>query len=277
MATRVAFILSGPRLDPDEVTARLGLEPSRAYRVGERVEGEARPRRQGAWVLTVDGPTAVDAPTLASRLAHDLLDRLAQTGRVLSSGVLARVRFSFELPPLLTFSYDLDASIVARLAELGVWVELRFDDGAPRCDFSDGDLDVGLEVWTGDRDPGEVTDRLGLSPSTLRRREERIDGSNTRTCKRSVWRLDLESPAAESPAAATTAREPLDERLLRLVAQLPVTSSAWAAVRCDHDVRLRCSLTVGSLSGSLLLEAETLAAVAPLGIPIGFYFYNHGA
>jgi len=50
----VSLRLSGDDLDPAAVTARLGVEPTRAWRTGDWSETHKRPRPKGGWIL--EGP-----------------------------------------------------------------------------------------------------------------------------------------------------------------------------------------------------------------------------
>jgi hypothetical protein len=62
----------GDRLDPDRITAILGVQPTKAYRKGERYLAGPRAGhvtgRTGVWVLMTD--TVVDSPDLDPHLKH---------------------------------------------------------------------------------------------------------------------------------------------------------------------------------------------------------------
>jgi hypothetical protein len=63
---------SGDRLDPDRITAILGVEPTKAYRKGERYLAGPRAGyvtgRTGVWVLATD--SVIDSAELDRHLGH---------------------------------------------------------------------------------------------------------------------------------------------------------------------------------------------------------------
>jgi hypothetical protein len=75
--TRASFRISGDTLDPERITARLGLQPTRAFAKGDlsppgRVTGRKYRRRVGLWSLQSPLPTTA---SLDDHLSH-LLDQL---------------------------------------------------------------------------------------------------------------------------------------------------------------------------------------------------------
>lgn len=69
--THASFRMFGPDVDPDEVTALLGIEPTRSHRFGE-IRYKDRRFEHGMWLLDSDGLETTDAE---SHLEY-LLDRL---------------------------------------------------------------------------------------------------------------------------------------------------------------------------------------------------------
>ena len=62
------------------------------------------------------------------------------------------------VPVLLTFSFELHTPVVERLGALGAAMELCINVDEPRFgDFACYQNGVHLHVWTGDRDPHEVS------------------------------------------------------------------------------------------------------------------------
>jgi hypothetical protein len=255
--TRVALILSELALDPDEVTRRIGFEPGLVRRGSDGSE----------WARAVSGPSAKNRPLLAGELAQQLLDELdvpSVRWASLRDQCVASVRFSFALSPLLTFSYDLEAPVLARLATLDARVEHCLDSTQPRFDLVQPE--VGIEVWTDDRDPHEVTERLGLTPTMVVRKGDRLNERSVRVCGRGVWRLDVPGEKQDDP-------NPLARRLLEQLS----SATSWSSVRADHDVRLRFSFIVGAMEGGFVLDADVVAGFAGLGVPLGCFFYNYCA
>jgi len=67
-------------LDPDLITSRLGLHPTRTFRTGEPMgHGSMTPHRQGGWFLST---TDCDSVDVRVHVAH-LLDQVESVGPVL--------------------------------------------------------------------------------------------------------------------------------------------------------------------------------------------------
>lgn len=103
----VCLALYGTDLDPVEVTALLGCEPTSAHRRGERRSPKSRPAESGAWLLEIRG----EAPTSPEHLIRRLLMKLpadAGVWETLAARFDVQVRFGihftgwnkgFHLPP----------------------------------------------------------------------------------------------------------------------------------------------------------------------------------
>jgi hypothetical protein len=177
------------------------------------------------------------------------------------------VRLAFTLRDLLTFSFVLDVKVMRRLAALGVRLEVCLGELEPQPAPRDGEsYEVGVEVWTDARDPGEVARRLEVAPSLIRRLGEPLDERGARLCKRGVWRLDLER---DPPVALGALVEDLVARF--------TPGAAWPEICRDYDARLRFSLTLGELAGGFALEPAVVTRLGALGIPLGWFFYNYCA
>jgi Domain of unknown function (DUF4279) len=210
-------------------------------------------------LMTVTGPTPVDAPFRANELGHQLLNDLP-------AGASSPARFSFDVPhQMLVWSFELDAPMLGRLARIGAGLEVCINDDAADFDrFLVDKFEVGVEVWTDDRDPHELTARLGIEPITLLRAGEPLTSRRGRVARRSVWRLDIE----RAP--------PTDfERLAReLCERFPAgAAEKWR----DDDARLRFSFMVGRLTGGFRIRAGVLERLAALRVPLACYFYNYEA
>jgi hypothetical protein len=74
---------SGDRLDPDRITAILGVQPTKAYRKGERYLAGPRAGyvigRTGVWVLASDG--AIDSAELDPHLEYLVASIFAEPDR----------------------------------------------------------------------------------------------------------------------------------------------------------------------------------------------------
>ncbi len=67
----LGLLLCGDELDPDQVSRRMGCEPTSSLRSGARLHADALPCPVGTWRLQVRG----DASTHASDLVEELLGR----------------------------------------------------------------------------------------------------------------------------------------------------------------------------------------------------------
>src|SRR6266508_874114 len=118
-----SLILRGPTLDPDEVTNRLGMRPSRARAPGILSPVTGRPYPDGAWIVESDQPpwAPLDAHVAAvlSRVAglwHELKGLAAEHSAGLSCVVHS---FGGDTPTI-----GFDPVDVRRLAELGAWIDV---------------------------------------------------------------------------------------------------------------------------------------------------------
>lgn len=73
-SVRVSLRIFGETLDPSEVSALLGCEPTRSQRKGEAVveNGASHEAETGAWFLESDEPTHLDIESQVESLLHRL-------------------------------------------------------------------------------------------------------------------------------------------------------------------------------------------------------------
>jgi hypothetical protein len=64
----VTLAIYGDDLDPEEVTAKLGVQPTRAHRRGDRRRPESQPFSAGAWMLARRGTPPVAPDQLLAEL-----------------------------------------------------------------------------------------------------------------------------------------------------------------------------------------------------------------
>jgi hypothetical protein len=129
---------SGDRLDPDRITAILGVQPTKAYRRGERYLAGPRAGyvtgRTGVWVLASDG--AIDSAELDPHLEYlvapifagpDREERLKQLHDLMSSdGVKADVSCFWRGRPD-TRPPSVPAKVISRLNQLPAEIETDFE------------------------------------------------------------------------------------------------------------------------------------------------------
>jgi hypothetical protein len=202
---------------------------------------------------TIVGPTPINAPYLSSELADRLLDELPPW----LPG--ATVRFEYHTD-FFTFSWELHAPLIARLARLGAGLE--FCVNTSRADFDSfvpTFAQAELLLWTDDRDPGEVTERIGIEPSEVRRAGDPI-GKGPRRVQRSSWRHRIETET--DPDVDTLAATLCDE--------LPAPT---ADVCRDHAGCFRIVLQVEYDTGGFTIAPDTVARIADLGLPLGCWLF----
>jgi hypothetical protein len=129
---------SGDRLDPDRITAILGVQPTTAYRKGERYLAGPRAGyvtgRTGVWVLASDG--AIDSVALDRHLeylvaaifaGHDREERLKQLHELMSrEEVEADVSCFWRGPPGAR-PPSVPAKVISRLNRLPAEIETDFE------------------------------------------------------------------------------------------------------------------------------------------------------
>jgi Domain of unknown function (DUF4279) len=121
----VELRIVGKDLDPDEVTRRLGLEPSQAWRKGDR-RSERSTRTAGTWSFEVLPPGRDDWPSLAEGLSS-LLKKLEPIRSEIQSYLPANEVYAW--CGHFTSSFDggptLPAALLKSLGNLGL--QLAFD------------------------------------------------------------------------------------------------------------------------------------------------------
>lgn len=117
-----ALCIYGDDLDPDDVSARLGIQPTRAFRKGER-RNHSPPTRHGAWILEVRGET----PTGPDDHLRELLAQVT-----VAPDVWQTLLRDFELRLSCAVhttgwnrGFALRPATLAKIADLGI--ELDFD------------------------------------------------------------------------------------------------------------------------------------------------------
>lgn len=129
----VTFGLRGARFDPDVVTARLGIEPTISYRVGDPIPGRSVPRREDGWIVNVGPRETLDLPAMLLALREQLpivADVLRQTCLELgvSPSIYCPVSPTPTLVPDITLPEDMVTWASALGASIGVDVMLWADD-----------------------------------------------------------------------------------------------------------------------------------------------------
>lgn len=121
--SQVSLGVYGDDLDPDELSERLGAQPTRAHRKGELHGRRSLPWKKGAWILTERGT----APVGPDELIHRLLDRLPDDA-ALWAELGARFKMRLGVGVFLEAwnrGFTLGPRTLERVARLGL--ELDFD------------------------------------------------------------------------------------------------------------------------------------------------------
>ena len=129
--TTAQIVVEHKQLDAGNIGRILGVEPSKV--VAARSE-----KHKGRFKIRLEGGTPVGAPFLLDELVNRLLDRVPRDAepwqRLRDSGHSVRLWLRCELEPLLTFSFELKAPTVARLAPLRPQLVVVLE----RCDEENG-------------------------------------------------------------------------------------------------------------------------------------------
>jgi Domain of unknown function (DUF4279) len=119
---RVAFRISGFSCSPDELTAHLGIEPSKAWSRGDKVGATALVRPENGWEIIASAPEGAD---LAGHIA-DVLSKLYPIksrmsckwgGRRMVSCVI--YSYDGDRPPIF-----LDLRLLEEIVELGASIDI---------------------------------------------------------------------------------------------------------------------------------------------------------
>jgi hypothetical protein len=120
----VALTLTGSDLNPDDITSRLDLEPTRTWRLGDQILNTSLKREHGGWSLSTDRKPVID---LQDQLDLILREVQAQTDAL---NELANERnFNVELACVIYVSDEtpvihFDAEVVELLAELNAEIDI---------------------------------------------------------------------------------------------------------------------------------------------------------
>ena len=135
VAARATLCFADDDLDPDEVTRRLGLAPTSAFRRGDRGQrsGTDRPAVTGVWLLGTDEAGIAPALDAHLRALLEVIEPVAEEVR----GIAARVERA-EVFCLWMTDYDAGAGPVvpprtlARVGRLGLALGFDFFQAAGR-------------------------------------------------------------------------------------------------------------------------------------------------
>lgn len=70
---KAAFLLQGAPFDPEEVTRRLGLEPTETYHAGDPVVRDLGKRRHDGWAIQIAPREALEIATTLRELRDRVL------------------------------------------------------------------------------------------------------------------------------------------------------------------------------------------------------------
>ena len=112
--TGVKLCVYGEDLDPDDVSKRLGIEPTDCHRIGERKSPRSPPWDSGAWILEIRGEPPDDPETLTSKL----LSKLTVDGSVwmrLSDDYIVQLRYGIHMKGW-NREFDFSSELVSKIA-----------------------------------------------------------------------------------------------------------------------------------------------------------------
>ncbi|UCH21780.1 MAG: DUF4279 domain-containing protein [Deltaproteobacteria bacterium] len=112
----------GKDLEPDDVTALLGIKPTRSFRRGHKVGPNSPPIPHGAWFLEIRGE-APEGPDVQLRKLLMRLPDSEDVWRKLRSRYEVQLRFGIFMSGW-NKGFDLAPDLIVRLAKMGV--ELDF-------------------------------------------------------------------------------------------------------------------------------------------------------
>ena len=119
----VSLRILGDDLDPEGVSALLGMEPTHGRRKGDAVDGDALPAATGAWILESSLPETAEIEEHVSQLLAPLSGDLDEWGTVTTN-------FSADMRCDLTLgngseAFDLSPRLAQSLAERGIVISFH--------------------------------------------------------------------------------------------------------------------------------------------------------
>lgn len=117
----VTLALYSEKLEPQEISRALGVEPTRAHRRGEHPRPNSPPAPSGAWLLTARGRDAEPAQAVIDRLLKQLPEDPA-VWRDLRMRHDIQVRFGLHMTGW-NKGFSISLKQVAHIAELGASME----------------------------------------------------------------------------------------------------------------------------------------------------------
>jgi hypothetical protein len=126
---------------------------------------------------------------------------------------------------------------------------------------------VTLRVFGGDLDPDEVSSVLQATPTTARRKGDRLRGRYRRSAKEGAWMLELEFDQSTEIE--------LDQAINQLLDGLNPDPAVWEDLNRRFKCDLFCGLFLGEGGGNegFGLVPETLRRLAERGLEVGFDLY----
>jgi hypothetical protein len=112
------LVVLGEELDPDEVTALLGVQPTHAFRQGDRPGPRSPPSRHGGWMLEVRGQ-APDGPEVQLRKLLMQLPTSDAIWRELRERYRVNVSFGLHMEAW-NRGFTLDPVDLGRIGRMGV-------------------------------------------------------------------------------------------------------------------------------------------------------------
>lgn len=108
--------------EPEQITARLGLEPSRAWLAGESLGTNRRPRKSNGWEVEVVGRDGEEPDAVIERLLEVVAGREAEVRELSAAATveLVVVVYAYEYMPGVSFSQG----VVERLAQMGCSIDI---------------------------------------------------------------------------------------------------------------------------------------------------------
>jgi hypothetical protein len=127
----VALCVYGPTLEPEEITALLGVAPTHAHRAGERAKLKQPPGSKGAWIREIRRFEPVEP----DRMFEELFDGMnAEASVWLALAKRFELRVDFAVHTDVGATFRLNPETLARIASLGasfqIYIQAYGDNGA---------------------------------------------------------------------------------------------------------------------------------------------------
>lgn len=119
-----SFTLTAPSFDPEDITRRIGLEPTKTWKTGDRVQGTQIRRKHSGWVWSMPREESLDLGKQVAALLERLGPFLSRINEVREElGLDAEISCAIYIEGQ-TPAVHFDRSVMSRVNQLEAEIDL---------------------------------------------------------------------------------------------------------------------------------------------------------